>query len=619
MPSEMSSRDASFQQEPRTLNGSGRGVWRRSAPAAVREAFLSDRPADGWAAWREHLAGRKRPTPPQSILPGAAGGLNWALPDGSAEPPAPDWLLRAGRLLETRFHPGQALSDPAIEKDLLNWLGEAAAGTPSADYALDALAVCHAMPRLAAAVTPEVWWALLDHLVLTATQAGGAKADDRPLEDNPLLHQLLAGELALTLAYLFPEITACRELRPAARRALSAGPVDLLDGEGLPHAKHLPLLRPLLACWTRCRAIGSKSRRCFNSAAEIQYEWLVRHALRMTRADGSHVFSDGASPAWPVELFETALHFGGNEDDEAIAALVLPKPWKSKRKPAGEHTLPEPANHSEWAATTVLRRRWAQPTEQFTVLYDEPAMRVELTCGKDVVLHGVWQFEVRQNGKVLAAKSDWNELCWVSDKTVDYLELEIELSGNVRLQRSMLLARRDRFLLLADAVLSEGRGEIDYRGRLPLGGGIAFEPAEQSREGLLIGSNRRARVLPLALPEWRAEKRVGELAHTSDGLELRQSQEDGRLLAPLFADLDRRRHRQKCTWRQLTVAQSLQIQPPEVAAGYRVALGDQHQWLIYRSLAPKANRTLLSHNLSTEMLVARFGRSGEVDPLVEIE
>jgi hypothetical protein len=66
------------------------------------------------------------------------------------------------------------------------------------------------------------------------------------------------------------------------------------------------------------------------------------------------------------------------------------------------------------------------------------------------------------------------------------------------------------------------------------------------------------------------------------------------------------------------VAESLQIVPPHVAAGYRVMVG-KHQWLIYRSLAPAANRTLLGHNLATEMLIARFDRNGEVEPLIEIE
>ena len=60
------------------------------------------------------------------------------------------------------------------------------------------------------------------------------------------------------------------------------------------------------------------------------------------------------------------------------------------------------------------------------------------------------------------------------------------------------------------------------------------------------------------------------------------------------------------------------LQPADVAVGYRVAIGRQ-QWLVYRSLAKPANRTLLGHNLSTEMLVARFDKSGEVESLIEIE
>ncbi len=44
-----------------------------------------------------------------------------------------------------------------------------------------------------------------------------------------------------------------------------------------------------------------------------------------------------------------------------------------------------------------------------------------------------------------------------------------------------------------------------------------------------------------------------------------------------------------------------------------------HQWLIYRALASKGNRTLLGHNLVSETLVGRFRRDGEVESLVEIE
>ncbi len=78
------------------------------------------------------------------------------------------------------------------------------------------------------------------------------------LVEEPLLNQLLAGELRLTLACLLPEIEACHKLAGPARESLSAGLVDLLDGEGTPHGRYLGLLRPLLACWTRVLALGSQ-------------------------------------------------------------------------------------------------------------------------------------------------------------------------------------------------------------------------------------------------------------------------------------------------------------------------------------------------------------------------
>ena len=72
------------------------------------------------------------------------------------------------------------------------------------------------------------------------------------------------------------------------------------------------------------------------------------------------------------------------------------------------------------------------------------------------------------------------------------------------------------------------------------------------------------------------------------------------------------------TWRRLTVAEWLTPVPAEVAVGYRVAIADG-QWIIYRNLGTKANRTLLGHNLATESLIARFGHDGEVASIVEIE
>ena len=52
--------------------------------------------------------------------------------------------------------------------------------------------------------------------------------------------------------------------------------------------------------------------------------------------------------------------------------------------------------------------------------------------------------------------------------------------------------------------------------------------------------------------------------------------------------------------------------------GYRVQSGAE-QWVIYRSLAERGNRTLMGQNLVSEMLVARFKTNGEIESLLEIE
>ncbi|MGD0899491.1 MAG: hypothetical protein ABR915_16785, partial [Thermoguttaceae bacterium] len=237
------------------------------------------------------------------------------------------------------------------------------------------------------------------------------------------------------------------------------------------------------------------------------------------------------------------------------------------------------------------------------------------------------------------------------------------LSGGLRLERHLVLARKDRFLLRADAVLGARTRALRYQGRLPLAPGIAPRCAEQTREGFLVaiaaGKRRRglppvtrpglgkrlATVLPLALPEWRSdgdcpdfrghraqlgrengtvpfdpksEGVAGDLVGVAGALELRQAIRGRRLFAPLWLDLDRGRFRRRRTWRQLTVAESMAVLPPDAAVGYRVAAGGG-QWLIYRSLAPKRNRSVLGHNLATETLVARFRRDGEVQSIIEIE
>ncbi len=516
-------------------------------------------------------------------------------------------------------------SDDGLEQRILGWLGEASGSAAGVEYALEALALARRLPQVAQQVSADAWFAVLAHLIDTTHEAGSID-----VEQQPLAAQLLAGELPLTLAYLFPELTPCRRLAPEARRVLSAGLCDLLDGEGLVSAGRFALMRPLLACWTRCRLLGNGMKRpCFTPEARRQYAFMVRHALRFTRHDGTAMLGP-AGQCGDGNLLHAAVAAGGKADDRALAALALPPGGRTAgRKAAAAASLPEPTVQSDWAAAALLRPDWSRGSQRLAVLYPGQTLQLELACGKENVLAGPWSLEVTLDGRRLTPTSDWEQVCWVSDEDIDYLELEIGLDEGVRVQRQMALARDDRILFLADAVLGDRPGKMEYRACLPLSPDMNFCPAKESREGCLEGAKRRARVFPLALPEWRTLWASGELRAVpcngvGDGnppghaLELTHATQAARLYAPLFFDLDRRRLARPFTWRRLTVADTLEVQPDDVAVGYRIAVG-RRQWLVYRSLAPKGNRTLLGHNLSSEALLARFDPTGEVESLIEVE
>lgn len=585
-------------------------LWHQSAPEPVRRAYAAGETDEGWAAWRRLLATRVRPIPIWELLPGRTAPWLWAVPEEAADSPV---LQRLAELLKPRGNGRPATTD--IETLLQSRLEQS--NEQGLCAAMEAVAWAYALPRLADVVSQGLWWSLWQRLMAIAQKV------DVTIETDPLDHQLRTGELPLALAYLFPEVTACRTLAAGACLAISQGLEQLLDGEGLLHASHWPNLRPLLACWTRCRAlVNHLPDASWSEEAETQYEWLVRQSLRFARPDGSQMLGSGPSAVWREEMFQAALRLGGDHEDGRLAALVLPKlPANGRKKSSAqsERRHPPASLHSEWAGMTLLRSGWKRSDSWLAVAYPGTEVALELCVGRSVLWSGRWELELTVDGRPLSPSSEWEEVCWVSEEDCDYLELQAELPGGLTVQRQLLLAKQDQFLLLADALLGRSPGEIQYRSRLPLAPGVAMEAAKETRECWLSqGGRRRALAMPLALPEWRADPRPGELRQEQGAMELAQSGCGRCLFAPLFFDLKPSRFAKPYTWRQLTVGQNLQIQPPDVAAGYRVMV-DRSQWLIYRALASKANSTVLGHNLATEMLVAQFRRNGEVESILEIE
>ncbi len=580
-------------------------AWHSSAPGKLRRMAGQDSNAL-WKAWRKHLE-RRDVAPTCSLVPGKKSALGWTLDSNTSRQTAD--LVE----LLTRASAGRRKAIAEASEQLPAWLAENEDAAPTRLLALESLAWCQALPALASVTSAEVWCELLERLFSLADDS--AALDENA---NAAVAQLLRSELPLTLAYLLPELKRARRLGKQARDFLSTSILEMLDGEGVLHGRYREVARDLLACWTRCRSLGEHLKSAkLSSEADKQYSWFVTSAMRQCRHDGSQTLTSGESGQWSAPLFEAALELDGDEADEEVADVSLPGRTGGYEP---EEEWPDAANDSEWAGFATLRSDWARSANHVSVAYDRLPLACELNIGKQTIFTGDWEFEIKLDGKRITPPKDaeWDQVCWESDRDCDYLELELDLGKEVKLQRSFLLAHEDEFLVVADTILGTFAKQVEYRGRLPLFGGVDVATDKKNTE-LTVGLGEPSfRVLPLNLSEWKSDSHRGALQVVDGHLELKQQLNGSSMAAPLFFDLSKRRRKSPLTWRQLSVGEERQVVPPDVAAGYRVEIG-KSQWLFYRSLAPRANRTVLGQNINCEILAARFYQDGSVDELLEIE
>ncbi len=128
----------------------------------------------------------------------------------------------------------------------------------------------------------------------------------------------------------------------------------------------------------------------------------------------------------------------------------------------------------------------------------------------------------------------------------------------------------------------------------------------------------RCLVLPLHLPEWRRQLAPGKLEASESELHITAETSQSRCFAPLLISLCNRHAKKPFTWRQLTVAENLNIVTRDVATAYRIQIG-KDQWLIYRTLAAAARRTALGMHTLSDFYAGRFDDDGDLETLVEVE
>jgi len=490
--------------------------------------------------------------------------------------------------------------------------------------ALQAVAAAYALPQLSSKLPPESWWRLAESLRAVAIDASAHRVDWHADPCEILRNQLLGGELPLALSYLFPELYSYRELRSSARDVLTEALVELTDGKGLPHARLLPVLGPLFATWTRSRWLGSRMKQgCWSRAADTQYRWLVRQALRLTDGQGRLMLLEN-EPADTLDLsplFAMAFALVDDQTDFAIGAEILPSNSLGAGTSRSKQKLPKPSHDSEWSGVAILARDWAKSSPRLAVTYADEQMRLDVLVSGQRLLAGTINSQTSCDGQAIHPIGTWEELCWHADKHCAYLELGIDLSEGLRLERQILLPRtNDQVMYIADAVSSNGTSprRLQHSLRLPIGPNIMWQPEVETRDGVLVGKKFRAAVLPLALGEWRVDPRGGSLSEEAGRLALTQEWTGRALYCPLLIDFDTKRTKRERTWRQLTVAESLSIVPRDLAVAFRAQSG-KDQWLVYRSLGPSGNRTFMGQNISGEFCAGRFPKSGEIDEWIEVE
>ena len=559
--------------------------------------FRGERRPKTWSAWMRRLGKRASQADLFAIAPGGRSPFAWFEIDGKKP--------RSGAAF--------AGAHGAVEES--PELAEFLSATDDGRLAVAPEKVVYWAYRLGRRPTewtPDDWLTLFRRLIAIA-----ADAQEHAPSDVDAERLLLCGELPAVLSHLFPEVRSAWALRRDARRALAASLLDPHDGEGVLDVRSWSAAPSFWASWTRLRLLFGADLP-WNAKAEQQFQFALRQALRHVSGDGALAWSEPRLR--PTRALLAIWNDLADDDDYAAAAaerrLLRPGDVSTKSKSTSP---PDAGIHSEWAGCSVLAAGWKPSRPKLFVAHAGDRCHLELAAGKSLLGGGEYDFTVRCDGKELQPRDEYGVVLWEDDEDVAYLELEIELSGGARLQRQMLLAKQDRMLLLADALLGDGeQRDWEVGCSLPLASGVQLTPADDAHEARIQVGEKAYLAFPLAASEWRGAPSDAVLACENDRITWSRSVRGRHVFNPLWICLKPAALQRPFTWRQLTVAEQRLIIARDVAVGYRVQHGS-NQWALYRSLEPAASRTLLGCNLVYQFMLGKFTTQGTVEPLLEIE
>ncbi|MFO0918733.1 MAG: hypothetical protein U0872_10520 [Planctomycetaceae bacterium] len=428
--------------------------WNSQASPALRAAAKSQNVDEFCRAWLANLSTTfvSRKQPPQ-------GMTAWALPKVEANG-------ALGTLLQKVFpaatgRPARSVMKTArpVEKHLLPLIGylteRSESWTPAETIVAGELLLI-AGRQLASA---EVW-SLWSRLLQETREPGTNRQHEQPEE---LL--LREGEVPFLAGGLLEPWQDAKAIREQGRRILVRELMSRTDRDGTPHAELLPRLPFWLASLVRATIWADRLQiSLWNPEERQRLSLVLERAVPLYRPGGKLAFSNGETTlVLPLlAAADQALELTGP------AQVLLRTLQEGNRAPAKKRrTTSEvqimPSVQSDWARMALLRSDWSPQADSVAISHHRPLPLLDLAALGQPVLHGPWGLEVQIGDAGIELAPEWSCSCWMSDPDADYLELQMQGPGGLRVERRVLLSRQDHFLLLADCVGARGIKPADAR------------------------------------------------------------------------------------------------------------------------------------------------------------
>lgn len=281
---------------------------------------------------------------------------------------------------------------------------------------------------------------------------------------------------------------------------------------------------------------------------------------------------------------------------------------------------PSASWQSDEGRIALLRSTSDPDADMVLVDWHSGAVHLQVHAAGTLLFSGQWHWSARLNEELAAGPAAWRCSCWFDDAECAFLELEADCGNGLRGVRQIMLATRERFLMLTDSVTS-GNAEprLQLTTALPFAEGTSVEPDPVTRELRLARGPAHVRLIPAWLEDDRIQHTFGQCQAHDGQLESSALAAGGATL-PLVLDWHPKRSSEPADWAKLTVTEARRYNGTHEAAGFRVRIG-AFQLLVYRSLiAGRDSRAVMGLHTWDETVYTRVpGRDCAMEALVSVE